>query len=143
MPAATWAWLRVVTSGFPLQGSEWEGWVFREGKFLSPEGKSFGVGEIRALPYTYARIAELERTAKTESNVIPLRPASPDLQALRRRCEYRGRLKAIVRAIASLEADLAEEFDDPALMAFAPQIRGLLEAACGHVAPLAKLTHEG
>lgn len=139
MPTASWAWLKTFTSGFPLQGPEWEGWQFKAGKFWSPEGQSFGMGDIRALPYTMARIEALE-TANAPSNVVPLRPESPRSELDRRRHEYRGRITTIVRAILSLENDLQGEFDHPALQALAPQIHQLAETACRPIAELAQQT---
>lgn len=142
MPAATWMWLKAVTAGFPLQGPEWEGWIFKNGKFVSPEGVEIGTGQINALPYTYGRLRELEKQASCNKaeNVIPLRPRAPDLDKLRHRFEFHGRLTTIVRAIATLEADLQEEFDDPELQALSAGIHRLLETTCGHYLPFINLT---
>lgn len=59
---------------------DWEGWkIDRQGMLWTTEGWSLGHGEIRALPYRYALIAELKRQLREEpknvdfSNVVPIR----------------------------------------------------------------------
>lgn len=145
MPAATWMWLQTVTAGFPLQGPEWEGWLFKNGKFISPEGVEIGTGQINALPYTYGRLRELEKQVscnKAAANIIPLRPRVADLAVTLHRYEYRGRLQTIIRAIATLWADLEKESDDPELCGLAPGCYQLLEAASGHLVLLLNLTRQ-
>ena len=52
-----------LSAGFPF-GDMWQGWRFADGLFWSPEGVSFTAGEIRAIPYHHALIAEISRNAK-------------------------------------------------------------------------------
>ncbi len=139
IPAAAWMWLKTVTAGFPLQGAAWEGWIFKNGKFVSPEGVEIGIGQINALPYTYGRLAELEKQVSC-NKVVPFQRRAPDLDKLRHRFEFTGRLTTIVRAIATLEADLQEEFDDSELQALSAGMHRLLETACGHYLPFINLT---
>ena len=43
-----------------IQDTGFEGWQFVKGKLCSPEGYEFSAGEIRAMIYRYALIAELK-----------------------------------------------------------------------------------
>ena len=97
-----------------------------------------GTGQINALPYTYGRLRELEKQVGC-NKIVPIRTA-PDPGKLRLRFEFHGRLTTIVRAIATLEADLQEEFEDPELQALSGEMHQLLRTACGHYVPFIKLT---
>ncbi|MEW8131490.1 MAG: helix-turn-helix domain-containing protein [Candidatus Thiodiazotropha endolucinida] len=57
-----------------------EGWSIGQGKLWSPEDVSFEPGEIKAIPYLYAIIADYERelgipnrAPAVAANVVPLR----------------------------------------------------------------------
>ncbi|MEW8071929.1 MAG: helix-turn-helix domain-containing protein [Candidatus Thiodiazotropha sp.] len=57
-----------------------EGWSIGQGKLWSPEDVSFEPGEIKAIPYLYAIIADYERELgipnrqpAVAANVVPLR----------------------------------------------------------------------
>ncbi len=80
IPHAVLALIRILVHGeLPQGGKNWEGWRFYKGNLISPEGHGYAPGNIRALPYLHALIAELQRCVcqcsteyqKKKSNIIP------------------------------------------------------------------------
>jgi hypothetical protein len=64
-----------------LPDPAWHGWSIGQGKLWTPENWSISPGELRALPYLYAQLAESRRllnhpipsTVLVASNVVPFR----------------------------------------------------------------------
>lgn len=44
----------------------WDGWCFRRGELVSPEGQSFRPGEIRALPLQHAALSAYRQEAQRQ-----------------------------------------------------------------------------
>ena len=61
--------IKYLVAGY-IQSEEWKNWRFINDGLYSPEDVRFSPGEIRALPYLHALIAELKNT---KSKVIPLK----------------------------------------------------------------------
>jgi transcriptional regulator with XRE-family HTH domain len=77
IPAAAFRLLHFHANGFPIGDRAWSGWRFHRGRLYSPENVGFDPGEIRALPYLYALVAELTRETPGDldgyANVLPFR----------------------------------------------------------------------
>lgn len=44
--------------------ADWQGWRIAGGELVSPEGERFAPGDVRAIPWRRAQLAELERAAR-------------------------------------------------------------------------------
>lgn len=84
VPRSALLLLRICAQGeLPAAGPEWDGWRFYRGALLTPEGVEVKPGEIRAMPYLWALVAELQREKAGKSGidigigpvkVVPLNP---------------------------------------------------------------------
>ncbi len=113
MPRAVWAWFRAATGGgFAAAGPEWDGWVFYRGELCAPEGTGFSVGEVRALPYTYALRHELSRNIQNlEEERAWLQQEVRMLHAKRDHTLALGQIKAIIYVMMQLMIEYRESED--------------------------------
>jgi len=113
MPRAVWAWFKSATGGgFAAAGPEWDGWVFYRGELCTPEGVGFSVGEIRAIPYTYAKQNEEMRTLQElQEERAWLQEEIRMLRAKRDHTLALGQIKAIIAVMMQLMIEYRESED--------------------------------
>ena len=67
--------------GLLAAGPDWRGWGFKCGKLYSPEGVEISAGEIRAIPYLRALVAEYKRRCTSwnddRGEVLPISRRGP------------------------------------------------------------------
>ena len=133
MPWAAWRWFQVVTAGLPLNDA-WEGWHIERHIISTPEGDTYRPEDLLALPWLRAA-AKLRATDDRQSPGVTFR-------TLTDRHQVRGRLQTITNAIARLEDELREDYEDRGLRNLADDMHQLLLSACQRSAQVAKLTME-
>ena len=73
--------IKLAASGY-LPDPAWQDWRFYQGALYSPERVKFMPGEIRALPYLHALIAELRSVQNDGHHILDLTPATTFLAGM-------------------------------------------------------------
>lgn len=136
MPRATWAWLRVATSGGALDaigGPDWEGWSIHQGRIYSPEGwGGFTPGELRSWPYLHAQLSELRRQVhkvQEENEVLRAENQRMTEGMPTERQKAAGQLDALSAVVGVLMNEYSEA-EDPRLQQLSKTLHDTLFQTC-------------